>query len=110
MLNIIRSLLFAGLAFLRTRGQLAVEILALRLSLPKTHPSENHARAPRVFDLALRIRPRRPGLTPDALLGVELTRYSAKSNIVTTSPRWSSRSPHRGWPPQAHSQRQDAGV
>ena len=30
MLNVVRSLLFAALAFFRTRGQLAVEILALR--------------------------------------------------------------------------------
>ena len=33
MLNFIRSLLFAGLAFLQTRRQLAVEILALRHQL-----------------------------------------------------------------------------
>ena len=33
MLNLIRSLLFAGLAFFRTRRQLAIEVLALRHQL-----------------------------------------------------------------------------
>ena len=33
MLNLLRSLLLAGLAFVRTRRQLAVEILALRHQL-----------------------------------------------------------------------------
>ena len=33
MLNVVRSLLFAALAFFRTGGQLAVEILALRHQL-----------------------------------------------------------------------------
>ena len=48
MLNVIRALLFAVLAFFRTRGQLAAEVLTLRYQLGALHRS---VKRPRLTDM-----------------------------------------------------------